>query len=88
MIISILTRFQLLLNYNHFAALTWLRGTSNVHDEMEEMRNEAESQKLVPAVSLREIFTNPTLRIPLVIAIMMMLAQQFSGINAVSTLLF
>lgn len=51
---------------------------------MEEMRNEAEAQKLVPAVSVREIFTNPTLRIPLIIAVMMMLAQQFSGINAVS----
>lgn len=64
-------------------ALSWLRDTSNVHDEMEEMRNEAEAQKLVPAVSVREILTNPTLRIPLVIAVMMMLAQQFSGINAV-----
>ena len=49
------------------------------------MRNEAEAQKLVPAVSLREIFTNPCLRLPLGIAVMMMLAQQFSGINAVSS---
>lgn len=51
---------------------------------MEEMQGEAEAQKLVPSISLREILTNPTLRIPLVIAVMMMLAQQFSGINAVS----
>uniref|UniRef100_A0A2P2I4R0 Solute carrier family 2, facilitated glucose transporter member 1-like n=1 Tax=Hirondellea gigas TaxID=1518452 RepID=A0A2P2I4R0_9CRUS len=64
-------------------ALSWLRDTTNVHEEMEEMQGEAEAQKLVPAVSLREILTNPTLRIPLVIAVMMMLAQQFSGINAV-----
>ena len=66
------------------SALSWLRNTTNVHDDMEEMQNEAEAMKLVPAVSLREILTNPTLRIPLVISLMMMLAQQFSGINAVS----
>lgn len=47
------------------------------------MRNEAEAGKLVPAVSLREIVMNPTLRIPLVISLMMMMAQQLSGINAV-----
>ncbi|XP_064080843.1 solute carrier family 2, facilitated glucose transporter member 1-like isoform X1 [Macrobrachium nipponense] len=64
-------------------ALTWLRDSSNVQDEMGEMRNEAEAGKLVPSVSLREILTNPTLRIPLVISMMMMLAQQLSGINAV-----
>ncbi|XP_069946934.1 solute carrier family 2, facilitated glucose transporter member 1-like isoform X3 [Cherax quadricarinatus] len=64
-------------------ALTWLRDTANVHDEMGEMRNEAEASKLVPSVSLREILTNPTLRIPLVISLMMMMAQQLSGINAV-----
>lgn len=51
---------------------------------MGEMRNEAEAAKLVPHVSLREITTNPTLRIPLVISMMMMIAQQLSGINAVS----
>lgn len=48
------------------------------------MKNEAEAAKLVPHVSLREITTNPTLRIPLVISMMMMIAQQLSGINAVS----
>ncbi|MPC90984.1 Glucose transporter type 1 [Portunus trituberculatus] len=50
---------------------------------MGEMRNEAEASKLVPSVSLREITMNPTLRIPLVISVMMMVAQQLSGINAV-----
>lgn len=49
------------------------------------MRNEAEAAKLVPSVSLREITMNPTLRIPLVISLMMMMAQQLSGINAVRT---
>ncbi|KAK4324988.1 hypothetical protein Pmani_004411, partial [Petrolisthes manimaculis] len=64
-------------------ALTWLRNTNNVQDEMAEMRNEAEAAKLVPSVSVREIICNPTLRIPLIISLMMMLAQQLSGINAV-----
>lgn len=65
------------------AALAWLRGTIEVHDEMEEMRTEYESVKLVPKVTLKELFVNPSLRIPLMIAIMVMFAQQLSGINAV-----
>lgn len=65
------------------AALAWLRGTIEVHDEMEEMRTEYESVKLVPKVTLKELFVNSTLRIPLIIALMVMFAQQLSGINAV-----
>jgi len=64
-------------------ALTWLRGSLEVHDEMDEMRAEYESMKLVPKTTLVEMFTNQSLRAPLIIAVMMMLAQQFSGINAV-----
>ncbi|XP_053994603.1 solute carrier family 2, facilitated glucose transporter member 1-like isoform X4 [Hylaeus volcanicus] len=63
--------------------LTWLRGTIEVHDEMEQMRAEYESMKLVPKVTLKELFVNSTLRIPLIIALMVMFAQQLSGINAV-----
>lgn len=66
-----------------FVALAWLRGTIEVHDEMEEMRTEYESVKLVPKVTLKELFVNSALRIPLIIAIMVMFAQQLSGINAV-----
>lgn len=65
------------------AALTWLRGTIEVHEEMDEMRAEYDSVKLVPKVTLKELFVNPSLRIPLIIAIMVMFAQQLSGINAV-----
>lgn len=54
-----------------------------VHDEMDEMRAEYEASKLVPKTSLHEMVTNMSLRAPLIISVMMMLAQQFSGINAV-----
>lgn len=64
-------------------ALSWLRGSIEVHDEMEEMRSEYESMKLVPKVTLRELITNNALRIPLIISLVIMVAQQLSGINAV-----
>ncbi|UYV66331.1 SLC2A4 [Cordylochernes scorpioides] len=64
-------------------ALTWLRGTIEVHDEMDEMRSEYETMKLVPRVTLYEMWHNPMLFQPLCIAVMMMLSQQLSGINAV-----
>jgi len=63
-------------------ALTWLRSTIEVHDEMDEMKQEQESMKLVPKVTLKEMLVNRALRKPLIIAVMMMLAQQLSGINA------
>ncbi|XP_075213581.1 facilitated glucose transporter protein 1-like isoform X2 [Lycorma delicatula] len=64
-------------------ALTWLRGSLEVHDEMDEMRSEFEAMKLVPKVTLKEMMVNSTLRIPLIISMMVMIAQQLSGINAV-----
>jgi MFS transporter, SP family, solute carrier family 2 (facilitated glucose transporter), member 1 len=63
--------------------LNWLRGTIEVHDEMEEMRSEYEAAKLVSKVTLKELFINSTLRSPLIICIVIMIAQQLSGINAV-----
>jgi len=63
------------------SALSWLRGTIEVHDEMDEMKQEQESMKLVPKVTLKEMLVNGSLRQPLIIAMMMMLAQQLSGIN-------
>jgi len=64
-------------------ALTWLRGTVEIHDELDEMRAEYEAMKLVPQVTLKEMLTSSTMRMPLVIACVVMVAQQFSGINAV-----
>ncbi|KAB0797312.1 hypothetical protein PPYR_08306 [Photinus pyralis] len=64
-------------------ALTWLRGSVAVSDEMNEMRAEFEAVKLVPKATMKELFTNSALRIPLIIALTMMIAQQLSGINAI-----
>lgn len=48
------------------------------------MRAEYEALKLLPKVTLRDLLTNDVLRIPMIIAVVMMLGQQLSGINAVS----
>ena len=63
-------------------SLTWLRGTNEVTDEMDEMKSEHESIKKLPTVTFKEMIMNPALRSPLIISMMMMLAQQLSGINA------
>ncbi|KAI1301819.1 Solute carrier family 2, facilitated glucose transporter member 1 [Halotydeus destructor] len=63
-------------------SLTWLRNTIEVHDEMDEMRAEYEALKLVPKVTLHEMWHNQALRQPLIIAMVLMLSQQLSGINA------
>ncbi|KAG5863667.1 hypothetical protein JTB14_025655 [Gonioctena quinquepunctata] len=65
------------------SALSWLRGSFDVHEEMDVMKAEYEAMKLLPKVTLRELLTNTTLRIPLMIALTVMIAQQLSGINAV-----
>lgn len=62
-------------------ALEWFRGTSDVKSEMDEMRTEHEALKQIAQVDMKEMFVNPALRSPLIIAMMMMLAQQLSGIN-------
>jgi SP family facilitated glucose transporter-like MFS transporter 1 len=63
--------------------LTWLRGTIEVHDEMDEMRQESEQVKLVPKVRLRDMWSQDIYRKPLIISMVVMLSQQLSGINAV-----
>lgn len=70
--------------YMFNTGLQWLRGTLEVHDEMDEMRAENEAMKVIPRVTLREMLSNPMLKTPLAISVMIMLCQQLSGINAVS----
>ena len=49
-----------------------------------EMRAEEQAQKAEAKITLFELVTSPTLKLPLLIAIIMQLSQQLSGINAVS----
>ncbi|KAL3228031.1 hypothetical protein MRX96_003962 [Rhipicephalus microplus] len=63
-------------------ALVRLRGTRDVDKEMAVMKNEAEAAEFVPKVTLPEMIRNASLRAPLIVSLMVMLAQQLSGINA------
>lgn len=54
---------------------------------MDSLKAEADAMKLIPKVTIRELITNPSLRAPLIIALTIMLAQQLSGINAVSRII-
>ncbi|CAH2227054.1 jg22532, partial [Pararge aegeria aegeria] len=47
------------------------------------LHQEAEKNKVSKKVTLRELFSNRSLRQPLLIAMVVMVAQQLSGINAV-----
>lgn len=75
----------------HHPALRRLRASSNVEEDIEEMRAEERAQQAESHISTMELICSPTLRAPLIIAIVMQLSQQLSGINAVfyySTTLF
>lgn len=78
---------HLLLNRGHELqaqqALAWFRETGEVQDEIEELKLEQELNKMWPPISLGEMLRQQNLRKPLTIAIVIMLSQQFSGINAV-----
>lgn len=60
-----------------------LRGYLDVEDEIDEMKVEARKSQSVKQFSLKELLTSPELRIPIIIACCLQIAQQFSGINAV-----
>ncbi|XP_052285772.1 solute carrier family 2, facilitated glucose transporter member 3-like [Dreissena polymorpha] len=64
-------------------ALVWLRGTTNVHKEMQEMIAERDAQRREKQFYVCDLFRDPELRKPMVICIIMHLSQQWSGINAV-----
>ncbi|XP_036369475.1 solute carrier family 2, facilitated glucose transporter member 3-like isoform X1 [Octopus sinensis] len=64
------------------AALRKLRGVSDVSDEVEEMRLEA-SKSVEKPFKVKELLVSPVHRIPILVACLMMVFQQWSGINAV-----
>ncbi|XP_028043514.1 glucose transporter type 1-like isoform X1 [Bombyx mandarina] len=64
-------------------ALTKIRGSSDVENEINDMHLEDQAAREEQKFSVKDLFTTPALRIPLVIGIVMHLSQQLGGINAV-----
>lgn len=64
-------------------ALAWFRQTAEVEEEMEELKLEKDLQAGLLPISLKDMLQQNTLRRPLTIAVVIMLSQQLSGINAV-----
>uniref|UniRef100_A0A8C9U757 Solute carrier family 2 member 3a n=1 Tax=Scleropages formosus TaxID=113540 RepID=A0A8C9U757_SCLFO len=64
-------------------ALVKLRGCDDVTEDMLEMKEESMKMAMEKKVTILEILRSPLYRQPIVIAIMLQLSQQLSGINAV-----
>lgn len=65
-------------------ALVRLRGTEDVSKDLQEMKEESAKMATEKKVTIVELFRSPSYRQPLLIAVMLQLSQQLSGINAVS----
>lgn len=66
------------------SVLKKLRGTTDVSADMQEMKEESRQMMREKKVTILELFRSPLYRQPLLIAVMLQLSQQLSGINAVS----
>ncbi|XP_056154037.1 solute carrier family 2, facilitated glucose transporter member 3a [Lampris incognitus] len=64
-------------------ALVRLRGSEDVSKDMQEMKEESAKMAEEKRVTIPELFRSATYRQPLLIAVMLQLSQQLSGINAV-----
>ncbi|XP_073342265.1 solute carrier family 2, facilitated glucose transporter member 3 [Pagrus major] len=64
-------------------ALVRLRGTEDVNDDIQEMKEEGMKMAMEKKVTIPELFRSPNYRQPIIIAIILQLSQQLSGINAV-----
>ncbi|XP_026187945.1 solute carrier family 2, facilitated glucose transporter member 1-like [Mastacembelus armatus] len=60
-----------------------LRGTDEVSEDMQEMKEESQQMMREKKVTIPELFRSPIYRQPIMVAIMLQLSQQLSGINAV-----
>lgn len=61
-----------------------LRGTDEVSEDMQEMKEESQQMMREKTVTIPELFRSPNYRQPIFVAVMLQLSQQLSGINAVS----
>lgn len=75
-----------LVNFYHCfcVALRKLRGYFDVEDEIDEMKVEARKSQSVESFTLKQLLTTVDLRWPVIIACVLQISQQWSGINAVS----
>ncbi|CAB1351162.1 unnamed protein product, partial [Coregonus sp. 'balchen'] len=64
-------------------ALVRLRGFEDVSKDMQEMKEESSKMAMEKKVTIPELFRTAAYRQPLLIAVMLHLSQQLSGINAV-----
>lgn len=64
-------------------ALVRLRGSEDVTDDIQEMKEEGMKMAMEKKVTILELFRSPNYRQPILIAIILQLSQQLSGINAV-----
>ncbi|XP_068561506.1 solute carrier family 2, facilitated glucose transporter member 1 [Cebidichthys violaceus] len=65
------------------SVLKKLRGTTDVSSDMQEMKEESRQMMREKKVTILELFRSPLYRQPLLIAVVLQLSQQLSGINAV-----
>ncbi|XP_011804377.1 PREDICTED: solute carrier family 2, facilitated glucose transporter member 2 isoform X2 [Colobus angolensis palliatus] len=64
-------------------SLKRLRGYDDVTKDINEMRKEREEASSEQKVSIIQLFTNSSYRQPILVALMLHMAQQFSGINGI-----
>ncbi|KAK7886351.1 hypothetical protein WMY93_025972 [Mugilogobius chulae] len=64
-------------------ALERLRGHEDVQEDVQEMKEEGLKMSMEKKVTIPELFRSPVYRQPIIIAIILQLSQQLSGINAV-----
>lgn len=70
--------------FSHSLALVRLHGSEDVSNDIQEMKEEGMKMAMEKKVTIPELFRSPNYRQPIVIAIILQLSQQLSGINAVS----
>uniref|UniRef100_A0A8I3NM58 Solute carrier family 2, facilitated glucose transporter member 5 n=2 Tax=Canis lupus familiaris TaxID=9615 RepID=A0A8I3NM58_CANLF len=65
------------------SVLKKLRGTADVTRDLQEMKEESRQMMREKKVTILELFRSPAYRQPILIAVVLQLSQQLSGINAV-----
>ncbi|EHH61576.1 hypothetical protein EGM_19529 [Macaca fascicularis] len=65
------------------SVLKKLRGTADVTHDLQEMKEESRQMMREKKVTILELFRSPAYRQPILIAVVLQLSQQLSGINAV-----